>query len=199
MRKFVSAMVALLIVGAVGVGCGDDDSTPAATGTPTASTQPFKIGVSQSLTGAGETYGQVGTNAIQLAADEINAAGGVNGRQIQLVVEDDKCNAKDSITAYTKLTTVDKVKIVLGTSCSGAQLGICPQAEKDKVIYFTGLASNAKIRQCKYHLRNIPPDDFTSVDAANAMWNEGHRKIATVNEATDYSTGVIQGILPRWQ
>ena len=61
--------------------------------------------------------------AKQMAVNEINAAGGINGRMLELVVEDSKCNAQDAITAYNKLTDVDGVKIILGTSCSGAMLG----------------------------------------------------------------------------
>ena len=61
-----------------------------------------------------------------MAVDEINEAGGINGRMIELVVEDSKCNAQDSITAYNKLTDVEGIKIILGTSCSGAMLGAAP-------------------------------------------------------------------------
>ena len=91
----------------------------------------FKIGVMESLTGPGETYGTVANQSKQMAVDEINAAGGINGKMIELVVEDSKCNAQDSITAYNKLTDVDGVKIILGTSCSGAMLGAAPLAEED--------------------------------------------------------------------
>ena len=77
--------------------------------------------------------------------DEINAAGGINGRMLELIVEDSKCNAQDSITAYNKLTDVDGVKIILGTSCSGAMLGAAPLAEADGVVLFSGLATNPDI------------------------------------------------------
>ena len=60
----------------------------------------FRIGVMESLTGPGETYGTVANQAKQLAVDEINAAGGINGKMLELVVEDSKCNAQDAITAY---------------------------------------------------------------------------------------------------
>ena len=83
---------------------------------------PFRVGVLESLTGPGETYGTVAERAKQMAADEINAAGGINGRSLELVVEDSKCSAQDAITAYNKLTDVDGMKIILGTSCSGACL-----------------------------------------------------------------------------
>ena len=99
----------------------------------------------ESATGPGETYGTVAIQAKQLAVDEINAAGGINGRMLELIVEDSKCNAQDAITAYNKLTDVDGVKIILGTSCSGAMLGAAPQAERDGVVLFSGLATNPDI------------------------------------------------------
>ena len=61
---------------------------------------PFRIGVMESLTGAGETYGMVALQAKKMALDEINAAGGVNGRILEFIVEDSKCHAQDAITAY---------------------------------------------------------------------------------------------------
>ena len=105
----------------------------------------FKIGVMESLTGPGETYGTVAVQAKQMAVEELNAAGGINGRMLEMIVEDSKCNAQDSITAYKKLTDVDEVKIILGTSCSGAMLGAAPLAEKDGVVLFSGLATNPDI------------------------------------------------------
>ena len=99
----------------------------------------------ESATGPGETYRTVAIQAKELAVDEINAAGGLNGRMLELVVEDSKCNAQDSITAYNKLTDVDGVKIILGASCSGAMLGAAPLAEDDGVILFSGLATNPDI------------------------------------------------------
>ena len=107
--------------------------------------EPFRIGVMESVTGPGETYGNVAVQAKQMAVDEINAAGGVNGRKLELIVEDEKCNAQDSITAYRKLTDLDGVKIILGTSCSGAMLGAAPLAEEDGVVMFSGLATNPDI------------------------------------------------------
>ena len=80
--------------------------TPAPTHTPTP-TPFFRIGVMESLTGPGGTYGNVAVQAKQMAVDEINAAGGINGRKLELIVEDSKCNAQDAITAYRKLTDVD--------------------------------------------------------------------------------------------
>ena len=159
--------------------------------TPTPTPEPFRIGVMESLTGPGETYGTVANQAKQMAVDEINAAGGVNGHMLELVVEDSKCNAQDAITAYNKLTDVDGVKIILGTSCSGAMLGVAPLAEKEGVVMFSGLATNPDIAEAgDYIFRTAMSDLQLGIDTGNLLWADGVRKLATLNEATDYAEGV---------
>ncbi len=154
-------------------------------------TGPFTIGVMESLTGPGETYGTVALQSKQMAVDEINAAGGINGRMLELIAEDSKCNAQDSITAYKKLTDVDEVKIILGTSCSGAMLGAAPLAEKDGVILFSGLATNPDIANAgDYIFRTSMSDAQLGIDTGNVLWADGVRNLATITEATDYAEGV---------
>ena len=189
----------------MGIACGGGAPAPAptvaepmetvevstATPDPADMKEPFKIGVMESLTGPGETYGTVSNQAKQMAVDEINAAGGINGRMIDLVVEDSKCNAQDAITAYNKLTDVDGVKIILGTSCSGAMLGAAPLAEKEGVILFSGLATNPDIAEAgDYIFRTSMSDAQLGIDTGNVLWADGIRTLATITEATDYAEGV---------
>ena len=145
----------------------------------------------ESLTGAGETYGTVAHQAKIMAVDEINAAGGINGRRLELVVEDSKCNAQDAINAYNKLTDVDGVKIILGTSCSGAMLGVAPLAEADGVVLFSGLASNPDIADAgDYIFRTQISDIEVGMRTGDVLWADGIRTLATITEETDYAEGV---------
>ena len=180
----VLALVAL----ACGGGDGEDDEGP------------FRVGVMESVTGAGETYGVMAVQAKQMAVDEINAAGGINGRMLEIIVEDEKCNAQDSITAYKKLTEVDGVKIILGTSCSGAMLGAAPLAEEDGVVIFSGLATNPDIADAgDYIFRTSLNDALVGIDTGNAMWVDGHRTMATITENTDYAEGVRRTTVDRFE
>ncbi|MYA60037.1 MAG: ABC transporter substrate-binding protein [Chloroflexi bacterium] len=177
--KRIVAIALLAVFALTAVGCGEEEKGP------------FRIGVMESVTGAGETYGTVAVQAKQLAVDEINAAGGINGRMLELVVEDSKCNAQDAITAYNKLTDVDEVKIILGTSCSGAMLGAAPLAEKEGVVLFSGLATNPDIAEAgDYIFRTSLSDATVGVDTGNVLWADGIRNLATINESTDYAEGV---------
>ena len=163
------------------VGCGDDAGEGA----------PYRIGVMESLTGTGETYGTVAYRAKIMAMDEINAAGGIDGRRLELVVEDSKCSAQDAISAYNKLTDVDGVKIILGTSCSGAMLGVAPLAEADGVVLFSGLASNPDIADAgDYIFRTQISDIEVGIRTGNVLWADGIRTLATITEETDYAEGV---------
>ena len=166
-----------------------DQSAP--TAMAPSSDNPFVIGVMESITGPGETYGNVAVQAKEMAVDEINAAGGINGRELKLVVEDSKCAAQDAITAYNKLTDVDGVKIILGTSCSGAMLGVAPLAEADGVVLFSGLATNPDIANAgDYIFRTAMSDQQVGIDTGNVMWADGARTVSTMTEATDYAEGV---------
>ena len=170
--------------------------SPAQTAQPTPTPMPtpvgpFVIGVMESLTGPGETYGNTIAQAKQMAVDEINAAGGINGRMLEIIIEDSKCSAQDSITAYRKLTDVDGVKIILGTSCSGAMLGAAPLAEQDGVILFSSSATNPDIANAGDYIFRTALNDITvGNDTGNLLWADGARKLATITEATDYAEGV---------
>jgi len=129
--------------------------------------------------------------AYQMAADEINGAGGVDGRPLELVVEDSQCSAQGAVAAYRKLTSVDGVRIILGTSCSGAMLGAAPLAEADGVILFSGLASNPDIaRAGDYIFRTQISDVEVGIGTGNLLWDDGVRSLATITESTDYAEGV---------
>ena len=178
----------MLIFGAA-VGCESDDEP-----------ETYRIGVMEALTGPGETYGNVSNRAKQLALEEINEAGGINGTPLELVVEDSKCNAQDAITAYNKLTDVDDIKIILGTSCSGAMLGVAPLAEEDGVVLFSSSATNPDIADAgDFIFRTAISDEKLGIETGNLLWADGIRTLATISESTDYAEGVRRGVSERFE
>ena len=184
----LSWLLATWLLAALVIGCGVADTEQEAVDGELA---PFRIGVMESLTGPGETYGNVAVRAKQMALDEINAAGGIDGRRLEFVVEDSQCSAKEAVSAYRKLTDVDGVKIILGTSCSGAMLGVAPLAEADGVILFSGLASNPDIANAgDYIFRTQISDVEVGIGTGNLLWDDGVRTLATITETTDYAEGV---------
>ena len=173
---------------------------PAPTGMAMAAEEPFVIGAMDALTGVAESYGNPLHQAKLLAVEEINAAGGINGRMLELIVEDSKCAAQDAITAYNKLTDVDGVKIILGTTCSGSMLGAAPLAEKDGVILFSASATSPDIASAgDYIFRTAINDLRLGIDMGNTLWVDGVRSIATITESTDYAEGTRRAAVARFE
>jgi len=94
------------------------------------------VGVAQALSGGAAQYGAAIRNGVQLAADEINAAGGINGDKIRLVVEDEQGKKEEAINVYKKLIFQDKVLMVLGPTLSNSAAAVNPIAQGSKMVNF---------------------------------------------------------------
>ena len=165
------------------------------------SQEPFVIGALDSLTGVGESYGIPFSRSKLIAVDEINAAGGINGRPLKLIVEDSKCTSADAITAYKRLTDVEGVKIILGATCSGATLGVAPLAEQEDVILLSASSTSPDITDAgDYIFRTAISALKVGGDIGNTMWTDGDsRTIGTITEATDYAEGARRSAVSRFE
>ena len=112
LRKFAPIIAALAVIAVSGAHAGD-----------------IKIGAAESLTGGAAQYGNSIRNALVLATDEINAAGGVNGNKLQLIVEDDQTKKEEGINVFKKLIFQDKVLMVFGPTLSNVALAAHPTAQ----------------------------------------------------------------------
>jgi branched-chain amino acid transport system substrate-binding protein len=94
------------------------------------------IGAAESLSGGAAQYGNNIRNGLQLAADEINAAGGINGNKIKLLVEDDQTKKEEAINVFKKLIFSDKALLVFGPTLSNTALAAHPIAQAAKTVAF---------------------------------------------------------------
>ena len=94
---------------------------------PAAAQDVIRIGVTEPLTGAFAASGNYVTQGAKIAEDEINAAGGVLGRKIQLVVEDNKSNPTEAVGTVEKLIGKDKVPVLMGAWSSTLTLAVMPK------------------------------------------------------------------------
>jgi len=115
-----------------------------------------KIGVIATLTGFGAYLGQQEVRGLELAATEINAHGGINGKEIILIIEDSKTQPKDAVTATNKLIHVDKVKYIIGDSWSTTTAAIVPLTNLNKVILISPDALLDSLSVDDYFFRTIP-------------------------------------------
>ncbi|MES2216013.1 MAG: ABC transporter substrate-binding protein [Patescibacteria group bacterium] len=169
-------------------------------GAGVANAEPIKIGVITPLSGDGAVYGEPARNVYQLAVDEINAAGGIGGKQIVLAIEDSKCNGKDAVSATQKLITVEKVQIIIGGVCSSESLASVPVLEAAKVAMFSPAASSPDLTgKSLFFSRDYPSDASQGSVLAQKAFDLGYRKVAFIQEQTDYALGIYKAFTEKFQ
>ena len=102
----------------------------------TARAADIKIGVAEALSGPAAQYGTSIRNGFQMAADEINAAGGVAGNKIELVIEDEQGKKDEAINAFKKLIFQDKTLMLFGPTLSNSAAAADPIAQASKIVVF---------------------------------------------------------------
>lgn len=158
--------------------------------TPNKQTGPIKVGFLGALSGDLASLGDEAKKSTELAVKEINANGGIDGRNIEVVYEDGKCSGTDATSATKKLVEIDKVKIIFGGTCSSETLAAVPITESSKTLLFTSWALSPKITpNNKFVFRNAPSDTSGAKAVADLAYKNGIRKISIITENIDYSLG----------
>ena len=194
MKRTVSAFVAATAGLALLAGCS---TTPTSGGGAAPSSSTIKIGLNYELTGAVATYGQASVQGIELAAEEINAAGGIDGKKIELVKYDNKSETAEATTLATKLMTQDKVVAVLGPATSGGMKATIPVALKNKVPVVSGSATDDAVTidasgVKEYAFRTCFNDSFQGTAMAKYAASKFNAKTAAIlkDTSSDYSKGL---------
>lgn len=142
MRKLLSLLLAVaLVIGLAACAPNTPKPTTSATPAPTAgnTSEPagnkpdILIGCLQDLTGPTSTLGKMIQEGAQWAIDEINAAGGVDGRKIKMVTYDTKADVQEAINAFTRMATTDKVSAIIGPPVANIGIAIAPISEQYNV------------------------------------------------------------------
>jgi len=115
-----------------------------------AAQEPFKIGVIAAQTGAGDFFGQQELRGLELAREDINTHGGIQGRQVEFVIEDSATTGPGAVTAMQKLINVDGLKFIIGDSWASSTVPIVPIANNASVILISPIAG----------LDSLSADDF---------------------------------------
>ncbi|GAB4344542.1 MAG: branched-chain amino acid ABC transporter substrate-binding protein [Desulfobulbaceae bacterium] len=161
----------------------------------TAQADTIKIGVAGAHSGDLASYGLPTVKAVELVTEEINRNGGINGKQIELLVEDDVCKPEVATNTATKLVS-QGVHIVIGHICSGATKAALPIYRDANIIVMSPSATNPELTQSGEYpnfYRTIASDDAqarTEVDFAIDVL--GAKKIAVIHDKGDYGKGLAE-------
>jgi len=148
----------------------------------TAQATDLKIGIAEALTGGGAQYGVPIRNGFQLAADEINAKGGINGNKILLVIEDEQGKKEEAINVFKKLIFQDKVLMIFGPTLSNSMFAAGPVANGAKVVAFgTSNTANGITDIGPYIFRNsVMESDVLPVTVASAVKHYKLKNVAVI-------------------
>ncbi len=146
------------------------------------------IGMISPLTGSFAVNGEQARNAALLAVDKINSEGGILGKNLNVVVEDGKCDASASLSAWNKLVQTDKVKIVLGGHCSTETLTIAPLASTTKTIVLANITSAVTIaNEGEWLFRHSPPSSYIAVKAGEYVVKSlNYKTIGIISEKKEF-------------
>jgi len=174
---------------------------------PSLGVSTIKIGALEPLTGPFATWGKKHLAGAQLAVKEINERGGILGAKLELVVYDDKNDAKEAIAAFQRMVEVDKVVAVMGPVSSGIGAALAPEANKAQVTLLLHMAGSHRILTLsnRYVFRTcLPAAPMNVAPVAEFIQQQGLKSVANIvasyewgfatRDASERLIKTIQGI-----
>ena len=186
--RLACAVLGTALLGSVFAGCGSKESG-----------DTIKVGANFELTGNVANYGNATIEGLQLAIEEANEAGGINGKKIELVSVDDKSEAAESINAATKLISDDDVKIIVGPATTGLVLAETQTATDAKVPIIAPCATspeatveNGKVKPYVFRSCFIDPQQGEVMATFAAKDLKAKTAVIYVDNSSDYSKSLAK-------
>lgn len=154
----------------------------------------IRVGEFASLTGGSASFGVSSHNGTALAIDELNAGGGLLGKKLKLITEDDQSAAGQPATIARKFVSSDKVVAILGEVASSKSLEAAPIAQEGKIPMISPASTNPKVTEVgDYIFRVCFIDPFQGTVMAKFALSKGWKKVAVLTDSKqDYSMGLAQ-------
>jgi len=156
----------------------------------------IKIGSAGPMTGSNAAFGEQLRRGAQMAVEDINAAGGVNGKKLELVIGDDACDPKQATAVANKMVS-DKVAFVAGHFCSGSSIPASDIYKEAKILQITPASTNIKLtddaftKGNKTVFRTCGRDDVQGATVgAYILKNMKDAKVAVLHDKSPYGKGV---------
>jgi len=177
-RKTLFAMGALLAGAALAFGQARAEDVPGVT------KGEIRIGSFGSLTGPTYLYGKLTMNGVDAVFAKVNEQGGINGRKLVLVREDDRCDPATAIAAVKKLVFEEKVFMIIGGGCSNATLGARPEIIKDQIpfLVFASVADGISDPVAPNIYTTMMTSSIESRSQVQYAIDKGAKKIAVVSQ-----------------
>jgi branched-chain amino acid transport system substrate-binding protein len=157
-------------------------------------TGPIRIGTLTPLTGAGGSYGPIMRDIVAAVVRDVNAAGGVLGRQIQLISEDDQTNPEAAVRAARKLIDVDNVIAIMGTWASSVTTAVAPLCWQNRIPLFTvsGADTITRLPHLGYIFRTQPDSQEQFKSVIRYMHASGGTRIGYMGPQAPFVPGWLR-------
>ena len=146
----------------------------------------IKVGAIAALSGNLGIIGQEERMGLDIAVSEINAAGGVNGKRLEVIWEDDACDNKRATTSAQKLISVDNVKVIFGSTCTGTSLSAAAIAEENEVILMSAVTSGSVFSDAGDFAFRTNPVDNTK-DLVEYLSSQQVKGVAVLSAQNDFA------------
>ena len=196
-KRILAALMALAMLGAFS-GCSNTGDGGSASGGSDSDT--IRIGGLAPLTGDAASYGVAVNNAIQMAVEDINANGGIDGKQIKYIYYDEKGDTTEATNAYNKLVQDDKVVAIIGDVTTKPTLAVAQTSQQDNIPIITATATAAEVTLTGPNIfRACFTDPFQGeLMASYASEKLGATKVAVLSDmADDYSSGIAEAFVAK--
>lgn len=196
-KRILAALMALAMLGAFS-GCSNTGDGGSASGGSDSDT--IRIGGLAPLTGDAASYGVAVNNAIQMAVEDINANGGIDGKQIEYIYYDEKGDTTEATNAYNKLVQDDKVVAIIGDVTTKPTLAVAQTSQQDNIPIITATATAAEVTLTGSNIfRACFTDPFQGeLMASYASEKLGATKVAVLSDmADDYSSGIAEAFVAK--
>jgi branched-chain amino acid transport system substrate-binding protein len=151
-------------------------------------TAQIKIGATMPLTGYAASYGEDAKRGVELAVDQVNKAGGIRGKKVEAIFEDDQGAGKTGVAAMQKLVTMDKVPVIVDGMMSATALPAAPICRENKVVFIGTLTSHPEVTSPGGYIYRIAASDVVNanVEAKFAYNVLKKKRAAGLTATTDY-------------
>ena len=183
-RRLVFAAAAIVVVSLTLVACGDSTTTSTST---SPSADSYKIGAVLSLTGTYAALGEAEKNALELEVARINDAGGINGRPVEIIVEDDATDEAKAVAATAKLIEQEQVIALFGASGTGQTMAMRGDVDRAGIAQISLAGGTAVTSNFDKLVFQTPWSNTIVVPfVLDAMKAAGHQKIAVISDTGGY-------------
>ena len=186
-----SRIAALLAAVALALtGCAESDDGGDDGGGAGADSGPIKIGAVLDITGAGASLGVPDRQTLELLSEQLEAEGGIDGRPVELLIEDNQSTEDGAAKAMSKLVDQEQVDIVLGASRTGPSLAMRPTAESSQTPMISLAANQAIVDGSEWVFKTAQNDRVVIERMIGYMEQQGYRTIGLARDASGFGEGV---------